>query len=415
MPPRPSPSRRYRRPLSDDPLAWLLGLERLGMKFGLDNMMRLTSELGHPERTFASIHIAGTNGKGSVTAMLEAALHASGHRSARYTSPHLERLEERFVIGAVETDTASLHLAIEEVRDVVRRTEAGSEDFQPTFFECATVSAFVLFRSKGVEAAVLETGLGGRLDATNVVQPIATAITSISLDHQAYLGDTLQSIAREKAGIIKPGVPVVIGPLPPDAEREIARIALERGAPLRRGRDVPGVRPALRGEHQRDNIAVTAALADVLTAGGLPIADTALRHAIEHVDWPARLEHFVRGDHEILLDAAHNPAGARALATYLGQSAWTNATLVFGAMADKDAEGMLRELTPGVAAVVCTTAPSPRAESARHLAEVARTMSRDVYVEEDPERAVAQAKALSRRIVIAGSIFLVGPLRGILR
>lgn len=388
------------------------------MKFGLENMTRLIAELDHPEQHFAAVHVAGTNGKGSVTAMLETALHRAGHRSARYTSPHLERLEERFVISGQEVETARLSAAVSGVRDAIARLQVDCADrFAPTFFECATAAAFVLFRDENVEVAVIETGLGGRLDATNVIHPIATAITSIDFDHQALLGGTLSSIAKEKAGIIKPRVPVVLGPLPPEAEREILSAAAERHAPVFRGRKLSGVVPALRGRHQGDNIAVTAALADVINARGITIPDAALRDAIEHVNWPARLEHFSKGEHEFLLDAAHNPAGARALAAYLEESSWTDAALVFGAMADKDAEGMLRELVPVVSTIVCTTAGSGRAARAEDLATIARSLvgAAFVHVEPDPALAVARARALSRRIVIAGSMFLTGPLRGILR
>ena len=194
---------------------------------------------------------------------------------------------------------------------------------------------------------MIETGLGGRLDATNVIEPVATAITSIDLDHQALLGGTLAAIAREKAGIIKPDVPLVVGPLALEAEREILRTAAEKNAAVSSGRDVPGVRPALRGRHQRDNIRVMVGLADVLKARGIDVPEEALRYAIENVQWPARLELLSDGAHEFLLDAAHNPAGARALAEHLRDAGWTDAALVFGAMADKDAGGDADRAHPG--------------------------------------------------------------------
>ena len=400
-----------------DPIDWLLSLERLGMKFGLENMTRLVAALGNPEQSFLSVHIAGTNGKGSVTAMLEAALHRAGHRSARYTSPHLEHLEERFVIEGAPVDTSSLATAVTRVREGVSHLRHATPEFSPTFFECATAAAFVLFRSEAVRIAVIETGLGGRLDATNVIRPVATAITSIDLDHQALLGGTLAAIAREKAGIIKPHVPLVVGPLAPEAETEILRTATEQNATVSTGREVPGVSPALRGRHQRDNIRVMAGLADLLSARGIDVPEEAVRYAIENVRWPARLELISDGAHEFLLDAAHNPAGARALAEHLRESGWTEAALVFGAMADKDAAGMLSELAPVTAAIVCTTATGARAARGEDLAEIARSLGvpSAVHVEPDPVAALALARTLSRRIVIAGSIFLVGPLRGILR
>ncbi|MGH9347178.1 MAG: bifunctional folylpolyglutamate synthase/dihydrofolate synthase, partial [Vicinamibacterales bacterium] len=196
----------------------LFALETFGIKLGLANIAALCEALGHPERAFSSLHVAGTNGKGSVTAMAHAALCAAGVRAARYTSPHLVDLNERFVIGSQPVSDGDLQSAAAHVlerADALRA--AGALTAPPTFFEATTAIAFELFRRAGVEVAVLEVGLGGRLDATNVVTPLAAAITSVGLDHQAHLGETLAEIAREKAGIIKPGVPVVVGALPPEA------------------------------------------------------------------------------------------------------------------------------------------------------------------------------------------------------
>ncbi|PYR73159.1 MAG: hypothetical protein DMF86_21305 [Acidobacteria bacterium] len=192
-----------------DPLDFLFSLERLGMKFGLENMTRLCEALGHPERRFTPVLVGGTNGKGSVTAMVDTGLRAAGHSVARYTSPHLIRLEERFVIGGREVATDRLRAAAARVQAAAERlTASGVLESLPTFFECTTGVAFEVFAEAGVDVAVLEVGLGGRLDATNVVSPIAAAIVSIDFDHQAQLGNTLASIAFEKAGIIKAGIPV---------------------------------------------------------------------------------------------------------------------------------------------------------------------------------------------------------------
>ena len=406
--------------MTADPLDWLLGLELLGMKFGLENMHRLTAELEHPQRHFKTIHVAGTNGKGSVTAMVETALHAAGYRSARYTSPHLERLEERFVVSGREVQTEALRETITVVRQAVERLQRQVNSFAPTFFECATAAAFELFRRQRVGIAVIEAGLGGRLDATNVVDPVATAITSIDFDHEALLGTTLAAIAAEKAGIIKPGVPLVTGRLSPEAEIVVAETAARRNAPLIRALTIPqqfqDVKPALRGAHQRDNIAIAIALLETLRGTGIEVPDVAIEAAIENVRWPGRLEHLERDGVSFLIDAAHNPAGARSLASYLSEIQWTDATLVFGAMHDKKVVGMLGYLLPVVSSIVCTSPPTPRAEPAERLAEVAAELSgRPVHVEPDPARALALARTLSSRVVIAGSIFLIGPLRGILR
>jgi dihydrofolate synthase/folylpolyglutamate synthase len=409
-----------------DSIDFLFSLERLGMKFGLDNINALCDALGRPERAFRCAHIAGTNGKGSATVMIETALGAAGHRAARYTSPHLERLEERFVIAGREVTTAALREALSDVqRAVDALMRDGTLSAFPTFFECATAAAFVLFRQAQVDIAVLEVGLGGRLDATNIVQPLVTAITSIDFDHQAQLGDSLASIAREKAGIVKPGVPLVCGPVPPDARVVIEQICAERGAPVvhasRLLLDVRGMAAlelALPGRHQRDNAGVAVAVLDELARCGVAVPDRAIHSGLTNASWPARLEWRSYRGCDILLDAAHNPAGARALASYLEDVGWRRVTLLFGAMRDKDARGMLGPLAICCAHLVCTTAPTPRAASAGDLATSAHeVMPRDVPVDviDDPRAALDHAATLGHPIVAAGSIFLIGPLRDILR
>jgi dihydrofolate synthase/folylpolyglutamate synthase len=422
-----------------DPIDFLFSLERLGMKFGLDNITTLCEALGRPERAFRSVHIAGTNGKGSVTVMVETALRAAGHRAARYTSPHLMRLEERFVIDGREVETATLRDALADVQRAVESLlEAGRLSAPPTFFECATAAAFVLFRRAQVDIAVLEVGLGGRLDATNVVVPIVSAITSVDFDHEAQLGRSLTSIAREKGGIVKPGVPVVCGPLPREAETTIEEICAALGAvmipaagtvritPARGGsvtvrtaaRALHDVMLALPGRHQRDNAAVAVAVLDELTRQGVIVTDAAVRSGLSDASWPARLERLTYRGCEVLLDAAHNPAGARALASYLQEIGWTRVTLLFGAMQDKDVRGMLGALAPFCARVVCTTAPTPRAAPAAELAASAHAvMGPGISVDaiDDPAAALRHAIDAGPPVVAAGSIFLIGPLRDILR
>lgn len=420
-----------------DSIDFLYSLERLGMKFGLENIAAIVAELGHPERAFQSVVVAGTNGKGSVTVMTETALRAAGLRAARYTSPHLVRLEERFVIDGDDVATADLRDALATVQAAVESLVGrGSLDALPTFFEVATAAAFELFRRGAVEIAALEVGLGGRLDATNVVTPIATAITSIDFDHQAQLGHTIESIAREKAGIVKPGVPLVCGPVPEAAERVIREICEGQHAPMIRAADVVSVMPranegaidlrtrsrslndvrlALRGRHQRDNASVAVALLDELTRQGMAIPDDAVREGLTHARWPARLERLVVRGVDVLLDAAHNPAGARALASHLEEIGWCRITLLFGAMHDKDVSGMLEAVAPRCDAIICTTAPSPRALPARELAVLARRFAPVVEAIDDPAAALDAALARRSPVVAAGSIFLIGPLRDILR
>jgi len=409
------------------------------MKFGLENMSRICEALDHPERAFQSIIVAGTNGKGSVTAMLSAALTAAGLRAGRYTSPHLERLEERFVIAEREAATADVEHAAAIVRTTVERlVRDGVLETLPTFFECATAMAFELFRRASVELAVIEVGLGGRLDATNVISPMAAAITSIDFDHEALLGHTLAAIAREKAGVIKPGIPVVAGPLPAEADRVIEDICRERGAALIRARAqvqvsqhadstvdlttttmrLERVRLALAGRHQLDNAAVAVGVLEAIRPLGIRLSASDVRAGLEHARWPGRLESARWQGAEVLLDAAHNAGGARALASHLRQIGWTSIVLVVGVMQDKNATAILDALAPLASTIVCTAAPTPRAMAAADLAAVARTAAPpevDVRSIDDPAAALDAACRAGSRVVIAGSIFLLGPLRGILR
>jgi dihydrofolate synthase/folylpolyglutamate synthase len=401
---------------------FLFSLERFGMKFGLANIATLCAALGHPEAAFPSVIIAGTNGKGSVTAMVDTAVRAAGHRSARYTSPHLVRIEERFVIDGREIETATLEAAAQVVKRTAEDLVAkGALETLPTFFECTTAAAFVLFRDAKVNLAVLEVGLGGRLDATNIVSPIAAAIVSIDLDHEAQLGSSLASVAAEKAGVIKPGIPVVCGPLPPEALAVIEDVCATRHARLMRSDQdgriasrLAAIPLALHGEHQLENAAVALQLLDVIDEDPtlrLRITADAMRTGLSTAAWPGRLERFVVDECTVVIDAAHNPAGARALATYLRQTAPEGVTLVFGAMHDKDIRGMLSTLIPVARTVVCTTPPHPRAAPAEEVARIARTLSSHVEAIADPFAAVRHACRAGGTVVVAGSIFLIGPLR----
>lgn len=399
-----------------DPLHYLFSLEQFGIKFGLENISTIVARLGHPERSFRSVHVAGTNGKGSVTAMVDAALRAAGHRSARYTSPHLVDLAERFVVDGRPVAHDALVAAVADVRDAVDSLRAdGSLAAQPTFFEVTTAVAFELFRRAGVEIAVLEVGLGGRLDATNVVAPpalIATAITSIAFDHQQYLGATLRDIALEKAGIIKAGVPLVLGPLDAETSAVIEAVARDREAAVTHvsadeGRDLV---IGLRGSHQVANAAVAVRLLDILDARGVSVPAHAVAAGLAQPDWPGRLDvrHLPDG-REVLLDAAHNPAGALALASYL-KSQGASRPLVFAAMRDKDVAGMFAAMLPAVSHLVVTRACNPRSADPDALAAQARAVVPDLVIAIEPEIAGALAAAwrLSPRIVVAGSIFLLG-------
>jgi dihydrofolate synthase/folylpolyglutamate synthase len=394
-------------------LEYLFGLEHFGIKFGLDNIRTILQALDHPERAFKSVHIAGTNGKGSVTAMVESALRASGHRSARYTSPHLMHLNERFVIDGRSVPDDRLIDAAEDVRRTIEQLRrAGALEVHPTFFEATTAVAFELFRRAQVEIAVVEVGLGGRLDATNVLMPEAAAITSIALDHQLYLGSTLAAIAREKAGIIKPQVPVVAGPLDPEADAVITAIARENGAPLVRATpaDVATRAIGLPGEHQRANAAVAVKLLETLGARGLAVAPGAIDAGLQHPSWPGRLDRRrLANGRELILDAAHNPAGAAALARYLAGSGLRE-PLVFAAMRDKDVRGMFEQLLPSARSLVLTRARTARSADPNELANVAGQVAPALPIGVEPvlSNALDRAFSESPRILVAGSIFLLG-------
>ena len=400
-----------------DPLTWLFALEQFGIKFGLNNISRIVARLGHPERAFRSVHVAGTNGKGSVTAMVDAALRAAGHRAARYTSPHLVDLSERFVIDGRAVAGEALARAIAGVRDAIDGLRAdGGLEVQPTFFEVTTAVAFELFRSAGVEVAVLEVGLGGRLDATNVVSPpelLATAITSIAFDHQLYLGSTLREIAIEKAGIIKRGVPVVVGAMAAEAAAAIDEVAASRGAPVvhTRASDSDGMTIGLAGAHQRANAAIAMRVLQVVDQRGVRIPPDAIAAGLAQPQWAARLEtrRFADG-RELLLDAAHNPAGAAALASYLESEGGPPRPLVFAAMRDKDVAGMFAALLPAVGRLIVTRASNARAADPQWLAEQARAAAPalPIAIAAELGDALDAAWRWSPRIVVAGSIFLLG-------
>jgi dihydrofolate synthase/folylpolyglutamate synthase len=403
------------------PLDRLFALEQFGIKLGLDNIRTILAALGHPERAWRSIHIAGTNGKGSVAAMVERGLRAAGLRTGRYTSPHLDRIEERVAIDGTPIDPATFETVTGHVLDVVDEERAkGTLTVSPTFFEVSTATAFEIFRRKAVNVAIVEVGLGGRFDATNVLTPTITAITSIALDHQRHLGSTLSEIAFEKAGIAKQGVPLVVGRLPSEAAARVAKVAADVGAPMvdahatTTDRRYPPLTLALAGRHQLENAAVAVAIMERWSVMVAHVPTEAIVTGLTQCEWPARLEWLrLPGGRELLIDAAHNPAGATALASYLQDTRSPKLPIVFAAMADKDLGGMIKALEPVASLFVATTAPHARARAAEAMAAAIRMHTGAVHViaADTPELAVERALEHSPRAVAAGSIYMVGPLR----
>ena len=391
---------------------YALGNEIKTAKLGLERIQRVLAALGNPERAYRVVHVAGTNGKGSTCAMIEAALRASGVRTGLYTSPHLLEPTERIRVDGRDVTTGQFQRAFETVHAVAEQLDL---DCHPTYFETVTAMAFWLFREMGVETAVVEVGLGGRLDATNVVQPALTVITPIDFDHESFLGGTIEQIAAEKAGILKPGVPAVFAVQRPEAARVLEARAAELHVPVKRAeefeaRDVQitargsqfnGITCPLAGEHQLAN-AITAVLA--CEALGVP------PQGIAEARWPGRLE-VVAPNPDILLDGAHNPAGARALARYLERfyphrRRW----MIFGAMRDKAIEEIGGILFPLADELIFTAAGYSRSLRPEALREIAGRGSVAANVGEALEimRAGVTPDDL---VIITGSLFLVGEAR----
>ena len=418
---------------------YLFSLEQIGIKLGLEQIRRLLLALDCPDLAFPSIVVAGTNGKGSVSAMLERGLREAGHRTGRYTSPHLVHIEERIAINGEPIPPATFDRLAAHIQDT-----AATLPFPPSFFEATTALALEAFRDAQVDVAVLEVGLGGRLDATNAVTPVLSVITSIDMDHQQYLGDSLAQIAAEKAGVIKSGVATVLGANVGEVRAIIGGVAAAQHAPLIYAPDgvtarasltggvttlalttpsgeMTSIALGLRGRHQIDN-AITAvrALEALDAAGPLNVPVSARQAALERVRWPARLEmrqwHAPQGPHDVLIDGAHNPAGARALARYLDETFGRPLPIVFAAMQDKDIDGLVRALAPSACAFICTAVQSPRAAPTETLAARVRDIAPDVTVltAATPAAALAAAAPFGQPIVVAGSLYLAGEIRGLL-
>jgi dihydrofolate synthase / folylpolyglutamate synthase len=304
---------------------YLFGLKTAGIKFGVDRMRILSALIGHPEKAVPCIHVAGTNGKGSVSAMLESILRAAGRRTGLYTSPHLVRLGERVQVNRSILSEDQITAYVRELQPVADRigSEGGIDD-RPSFFEFMTAMAFLQFARERCDVSVIEVGLGGRLDATNIVVPEVSIVTSIGLDHCDMLGNTLEAIAGEKAGIIKPGRPVVIGRMPPEAEARVRQVAASMGSRVVSVRDEFGddvaryPRTGLEGDYQRWN-AAAATLAAGLLAPSFGVSAGAIESGLRSVDWPGRWQRVRLGGRLAILDASHNPEGAGVLDTNLAK------------------------------------------------------------------------------------------------
>ena len=382
-------------------IEYLVGIRLFGQKLGLETMHELLGQLGRPDRDLQFIHIAGTNGKGSVAAMCSSVLARAGYRTGLYTSPHLVSLCERFQINGQP-------IAAAEVVRLVEKLRPRLESAQPrpaTFFEAVTILALEYFREQKVEVVVWETGLGGRLDATNVVTPRVSVITNIAFDHMQYLGSTLELIAGEKAGIIKPGVPVVTGATGA-ALAVIQQVSAELQSPLTVVTAGPNRTPLL-GRHQALNCAVAEA---AIRASGLKISDEQLQIGLAQTCWPGRFQ-IIRGAPIVVLDGAHNAAGATSLAGALAeQFPGQRLAVVLGVLRDKNYEEMCQILAPLADMIACTRVNSERSNDPDLLADLCRRANprADVRPFSDIAAAFQAACASGAVVVITGSLFLVG-------
>ncbi len=411
----------------DEQLRYLDSLQASGIRPGLDRVRALLELAGSPERRYRSVIVAGTNGKGSTAAMLSAILTASGYRTGLYTSPHLVDIRERWMIGGEPVSSGILLTAIARLREADERC-----DFTPTYFEALTLVAFIAFELAGCDVAVLEVGMGGRLDATNVVEPLASVITPLGMDHTEYLGATIEEIASEKAGIIHRGSIAITSNRDPRVLSILSDRARDVGALLHRTAEeavitnvssrIDGVRFDLRtpvagyslesplpGDHQVNNVALAVRAAELLAPSLTSIGVSSIEQGVASVQWRGRLELFHHGDKLVVVDGGHNSHAATAIATFISAHLPPPRTLVFGIMSDKDVEPTAAVLFPMFQRIVVTRPDPDRAVSLVALSEVARRIGLDVEGIEAPEDAIAHALSLEpTAVVICGSLYLAG-------
>ena len=411
--------------------------------FDLTRMERLLAALGNPHTKFKSVHVAGTKGKGSTAAMIESILHTAGYSTGLYTSPHLHTFRERIRVDGKIISQDDLVAGVEKIKSVVAQIP------DVTAFEVMTALAFDHFAARGVEFAVLEVGLGGRLDATNVVTPLVSVLTSISYDHMAILGNTLAQIASEKAGIIKPGIPVVSSPQKDEARVVVEQVAQEKNAPLVQISDFrfqisdltfqitpsasnlggqtfqlvklsePNLQPVtcnlkLLGKHQLSNAATALAAISVLRAHGIAVSDDAMREGIRNVEWHGRFELLARAPY-LIVDGAHNADSSRQLVATLHEF-FPSARLhfVFGVSGDKDIAAIFRELLPHAASLILTRSHNPRAADPARLAELAAQYSVETLMQSDLGNAIQvgmQRAGQNDVVCVTGSLFVVAEAR----
>ena len=397
-----------------DAIQFLYGLRLFGAKFGLENTLKLAALAGNPQDKLRFIHIAGTNGKGSTGAMLESIYRASGLRVGLFTSPHLVSFAERIQVNRQMISEADVVRLVSEIQPLLKQFPA---DGHPTFFEVVVLMALRYFAEQNCDLVIWETGLGGRLDATNIVTPLASVITNIQFDHERWLGHTLANIGSEKAGIIKPGVPAITGANEPEALAVIQEIARRKQSPLTlvtpdqtRHRPLDEIELPLLGWHQRLNAALALATVKNLQAT-LPVSDDAIRDGLSQVQWPGRMQLVkLPGGRKILLDGAHNPGGAATLrAALLENFPGTQPALILGVLEDKNWHLMCEILAPLARRVLCVPVSSERTTTSEMLAGICQHACPAAEVRACASLADALCEVANEPfMVIAGSLYLIG-------
>jgi dihydrofolate synthase/folylpolyglutamate synthase len=419
--------------MQQDPVAWLYSLQGLGIKLGLDNIRTLLDRIGHPELSYHKVLVGGTNGKGSVCAMLEAMLGRHGLRTGMFTSPHLVRPNERVRIDGEDLPDADLHRILSWIREAIESgMSAGRLDVHPSFFETITATALQAFHEARVDVGILEVGMGGRLDATNAGDADLSVVVTVGLDHTKSLGATLEKIAFEKGGIIKPDRPVVSGVLRENPRSVLMGIARDRGARwvdaharcsleedpcgesftlVTPGERYGGLMLSLAGRHQRENARVAlVALEELASVAGFRPDPEAVAAGLAEVRWAGRLQR-IPGHPEILLDAAHNPDGTVILADYLKTWSGPPPVLLFGATREKDLDEVLLPLAPYVRGLVASRPAVNRAMEPERIVEYARPHFDPVVLRPEAAEALETARDLAGpegTVLIAGSLYLVG-------
>ncbi|WAC19948.1 bifunctional folylpolyglutamate synthase/dihydrofolate synthase [Luteolibacter sp. SL250] len=390
-------------------IAWLFSTQMFGIKLGLEGPRRLLKEyLAHPAHGVTVIHVAGTNGKGSTCAMIDSIARSSGKRTGLFTSPHLIDYRERIKVSGVDIPEEACADMLTELRGLCERLET-----HPTFFEITLALAMRWFRERECEVIILETGMGGRLDATTAVQADIAVITPIGLDHTQWLGDTLELVAAEKAGIFVPGKPAVSSPQDPAARRVLEVEANESRSPLEFVTEpLLGYGVALPGEHQKWNAALAVA---ALFKCGLPLNSDIIRHGLASVRWPGRFERFEVDGRAVILDGAHNPHAARVLVeTWDAEFPDQKAALVFSAVSSKDIAGILAPIAPLASEIFICPVDTPRATPVEEIAAALPEGASPHRLFPDFPSAFAAAKESGPTVLVAGSLFLVGDARAVL-